>query len=366
MSAQSSQVCVTNKSRNFGFFGEPRMVLAYSSKQHDSTEDKKQDPKCVLVGDVGVCNYSRAQHVSKALPHLFKFCVHKDENLVFANSVVPSSINLTDEPREDALVGDKYLVACLNGVLDMKACKFLRHDSPSLVGRAALAYFDSFYQEHYRNDVVDAPYWDAVLGNSTVCVPDAKAPTRVEVAGPTFEQGSCLALKLFFGGMFGQVAHNVVLVIGPAGSGKTVLTQMVRTCLPFFFSATCSARDETRDLLVGALRTNFDGQQSLAPMFLEVQDEPRAWLRILLNMFNANVETYVTPWNDLASKVRLDSLLVVEVRKYARWMSEFACIFMPDPKPPGLCDDFLADRHANDPMSVLHKACFACKSLINS
>lgn len=310
---------------------------------------------------------SRAQHVSKGLPHLFKFGVTKDDTkLVCANSMNPSSAVLKDTPSLQALLGDTLLVSCLNGVLDMKTCTFLNHDDPSLVGRVALTYFDSFYQEHYRNKTVDTPYWDAVVGNSVVCLPCALSSKKTEIAGPTFEHGSCLAIQLLLGSMFGKLEHNVVFVIGREGSGKTVLTRMVRTCMPAFYSATCGACDETRNILVSALRNNFQGQQSLAPIFLDVHDEPRAWLRILLNMFNANVETYVTPRNDFASKVRLDTLVVVEVREHVPWMSEFACLFMPEPKPRELCDALLADRHTNDPMALLHKASFACKKLIDS
>ena len=354
---------MTNEQGEFGLFGELRRVFAYSSKHVDPNDT----PRCVQKGPNGVCNYSRAQHVSKGLPHLFKLGVTKDDTkLVSINSINPSSTVLKDTPSSHALLGDTYLVACLNGVLDMKASAFLRHDDPSLVGRVALTYFDSFYQEHYRNKTVDTPYWDAVVGNSTVYLPCASSPKRTEIAGPTFEQGSCLAIQLLLGSMFGKLEHNVVFVVGPEGSGKTVLTRMVRTCMPVFYSATCGACDETRNILVGALSSNFQGRQRLAPIFLDVQDAPRAWLRILLNMFNANVETYVTPWNDYASKVRLDTLVVVEVREHAPWMSEFACLFMPEPKPRELCDSLLADRHTNDPMALLHKASLVCKSLIDS
>ena len=362
MSTQSLEfeVCVTNKDRDFGLFGQIRTVFAYSS-----ITDPNDEPRCVLQGPQGVCNCTRAQHVSKGLPHLFKFAVAKDDTkTVRANSIVLSSTTLKDTPTLDALLGDTSLVACLNGVLDMKVGVFLPHDSPRLVGKIGLTYFDSFYQEHYRNTAPDTPYWDAVVGNCTVCLPDALSPTRLDVAGPTFEQGSQLLIRLLLGSMFGQTKHNVVLVIGPEGSGKTVLTRMVRTCMPCFYSATCNALDNTRNILVGALRSDFLGEPSLAPIFLDVEDQPKAWLRILLNMFNANVETYVKPWNDLASKVKLDSLVVVEVRKHAPWMSEFACVLMP--KPCELRDELLPDRHSHDCMAVLHKASFVCNTTVSS
>jgi len=359
MSTQSLEVevCITNKDRDFGLFGQIRTVLSYSSRI-----DPNDEPRCVLQGPHGVCNCTRAQHVSKALPHLFKFALTKDDTkTVNANSIVLSSTSLTDTPTSDALLGETSLVACLNGVLDMKAGVFLPHDSPRLVGKVALAYFDSFYQEHYRNKTPCTPYWDAVVGNCTVSLPGALSPTRVEISGPTFEQGSQLLIRLLFGSMFGQTKHNVVLVIGPEGSGKTVLTRMVRTCMPVFYSATCGTLDKTRNILVSALRSDFLQEPSLAPIFLDVEDQPKAWLRILLNMFNANVETYVTPWNDLASKVRLESLVVVEVRKHAPWMSEFPCVLMST-EPCGLRDELLPDRHTHDCMALLHKASFVCNA----